>query len=232
MKRIIDFLYRQHFWNQICHTLIYSLQEALKNCKSVLDIGCGPDSPLQHCKNIKYSVGVEPFKLYLVDAKKRKTHTKYINKKAQELDFPEKSFDAVIMTEVLEHFPKKISLQMLSKAEKWAKKKVVITVPNGFLVQAGVDDNPLQEHLSGWTADEFRKRGYRVTGRAGLRCLRKDEQTESRLHGGDIYRTMRWQPGAFWYAVSGFSQLFVYFFPELAYGLFCVKEIKRENYSK
>ena len=231
MKRIIDFLYNQRLLDRICHTLIYSLQEALKDCKTVLDIGCGPDSPLQHCKTIKYGVGVNPLKPYLLDAKKKKTHSKYINKTAQELDFPDKSFEAVIMTEVLEHFPKKISLQMLSRAEKWAKKKVVITVPNGFLVQAGVDDNPLQEHLSGWTAEEFRKRGYRVTGRAGLRCLRKDEQTESRLHGGDIYNTMRGQPGVFWYAVSGLSQLFVYFLPELAYGLFCVKEIRSKNYS-
>lgn len=231
MKRIIDFLYNQRFLDRICHTLVYSLQEALKDCKSVLDIGCGPDSPLQHCKGVEHSVGVEQFKPYLLEAKKKKTHSKYINKMAEDLDFPEKSFDAVIMTEVLEHFPKKISLQMLSKMEKWARKKVVVTVPNGFLLQAGVDDNPLQKHLSGWTVDEFRKRGYRVTGRAGLKCLRKDEQTESRLHGGDIYNTMRWKPGVFWYAISGLSQLFVYFLPELAYGLFCVKEIKRGNYS-
>lgn len=229
MKEIIDFLYGQHFLNQICHTLIYSLQDALKDCDSVLDIGCGPDSPLQHCKDVKFSVGVEPFKPYLREAKKKKTHSKFINKQAQELRFPEKSFDAVIMTEVLEHFPKKTSQQMLSKMEKWAKKKVIVTVPNGFLPQAGVDDNPLQEHLSGWTVNEFKKRGYRVTGRAGLKSLRKDEQTESRLHGGDIYRTMRWQPGVFWYAVSGFSQLFTYFLPELAYGLFCVKTLECEK---
>lgn len=227
MRRIIDFLYSQRFWSYLCHTLVYSLKKALEDCKSALDIGCGPSSPLQYCRNIKYSVGVEPFKPYLEESKKRKIHTKYLNKKAERLSFPNNSFDAVILIEVIEHMKKKTGRQILDKAEKWARKKVVVSVPNGFLAQAGVDNNVLQEHLSGWTAEEFRKLGYRVTGRAGLKCLRKKMQTESRCAGGDIYRTMRWRPRVFWFIISSISQLLVYFFPELAYGLFCVKKISR-----
>ncbi len=116
----------------------------------ILDLGCGPSSPLQHCKNIKYSVGVEAFPPYLDVTKAKEIHTEYLAKKIEEVDFPEKSFDAVIMIKVLEHLPEKTGLEMLKKAEKWAKKKVIISSPNGFISQKEVDNNPLQKHLSGW----------------------------------------------------------------------------------
>ena len=62
-------------------TTVSLLQEALSDCESVLDLGCGPDSPLQYCHGIKYSVGVEYYKPYLNKSRNKKIHNKYIQKK-------------------------------------------------------------------------------------------------------------------------------------------------------
>jgi hypothetical protein len=83
------------------HTVTYSLQQELKDCESVLDLGCGPDSPVKLCPNIKYSVGVETYKPYLTKSKKNKIHSKYVEKNIFDVDFKEKSFDAVILIEVI-----------------------------------------------------------------------------------------------------------------------------------
>lgn len=226
LNSIIDRFYQKPLFGFFFRTLVYSLKSELGDCESVLDLGCGPRSSLEHVKNVKYSVGVEYFDKYYQETLKRKIHNKYIKSKIQEIDFPPKSFDAVILIEVLEHLKKEEGKKILAKMEKWARKKVIVSVPNGFLVQSGVDGNPLQEHISGWVAQEFKKRGYRVTGRAGLKYLRMEKKTEG-IYGGDIYRTMRWRPRIFWFLISSASQPLVYFIPNLAYGLFCVKKISR-----
>jgi len=221
MKRIINQLHQSRFLGRIFHTLDYCLQEGLKDCESVLDLGCGPSSPLQYCKNIKYSVGVEAFKPYLEQSRKRKIHTKYLNKKIEGLDFPEKSFDAVIMIEVLEHLPEKTGLAMLKKAEKWAKKKVIISSPNGFIPQKAVDNNPHQKHLSGWDYKKMKNLGYKVYGLAGLKFLRREVQNDSMAD--DLLTSIKFKPKFFWFIIATLSQIFVYNFPLLAFELFSTK---------
>ncbi|MFH2021703.1 MAG: class I SAM-dependent methyltransferase, partial [Patescibacteria group bacterium] len=104
---LIRKLYHHPIFSQIFHTVLCEIQTELKDCQTVLDLGCGPSSPLEYCSNIKYSVGVEPFAKYIKMSKKKLIHTRYINKKIENLDFKEKSFDAVLMIEVLEHVDKK-----------------------------------------------------------------------------------------------------------------------------
>jgi len=226
LNSLIEKFHKSLFWGRIFHTLNYCLQKELKDCESVLDIGCGPSSPLQYCKWIKYSVGVEPFKPYLEESKKRRIHTKYINKKIEDLDFPENSFDAVIMIEVLEHLPKKVGREILKKAEKWARKKVIISTPNGFIDQPSVDKNPYQEHKSGWTIRELSSIGFKCRGLAGLKFLRKPKN-ESDSMGEDLTVSLRFKPKIFWFFVATLSQIFTYFIPQLAFELFCLLE--KEN---
>jgi len=78
---LINRFYYNKFFSRIFHTTVYCLKRELKDCQSVLDLGCGPSSPLQYCQNIKYSVGVEAYKPYLAESKRRKIHSKYLNKK-------------------------------------------------------------------------------------------------------------------------------------------------------
>lgn len=53
------------------------LKRELSNCDTVLDLGCGCNSPLQYC-NTPFSVGVELFDPYLEESKKKSIHTQYI----------------------------------------------------------------------------------------------------------------------------------------------------------
>lgn len=222
MDSLINRLYHHPLLSRIFHTLVYCLKRELKDCKSVLDVGCGPSSPLQYCQNIEYSVGVEPFLPYLNESKKKKIHTKYLNKRAEDLSFPDDSFDAIIMLEVLEHLPKKTGREILKKVEKWAKKKIIISTPNGLLPQKKIDENPWQQHLSGWSVKDFRQLQYHVYGLAGLKFLRKESESETM--NASLLTPIKYRPKPLWFLVITVSQLFVYFLPNLAFELFCVKE--------
>lgn len=224
MKRIIDKIYHSRFFSSIFCTTVFCLKKELRDCESVLDLGCGPSSPLQYCKNIKYSAGVEAFKPYLEESKKRKIHTEYIEKKVEEVDFPQNSFDAVILIEVLEHLPENIGYAMLEKADKWAKKKVIVSTPNGFLAQRERDGNPFQKHLSGWDKKKMEKLGFKCRGLAGWKILHSEypkEETED-----DFTASMRFRPRLFWFTIATLSQFFTYYFPKYAFEIFCVKKIK------
>ncbi len=224
MKNIINLFYRFKALGAIFHTLDYCLQRELKDCESVLDLGCGPSSPLQYCRNIKYSIGVEVFTPYLEESKKRNIHTKYIDKKIEEIDFAENSFDAVMMIEVLEHLPENLGYEVLKKAEKWAKKKVIISSPNGFVPQKEVDNNLWQKHLSGWDYKKLKNLGFKVNGLAGLKCLRRE--VKNNIKENNLMNSIRFWPKPFWFIVAALSQLATFFIPQLAFGLFAVKKLK------
>lgn len=205
------------------HTLPYCLSNELSGCATVLDLGCGPNSPIRYSKNVKYSVGVEVFKPYIEISKKNKVHNDYINKKISDLDFKNKSFDAVILIEVLEHIKKEDAEIILKKIEKWAKKKIIITCPNGFVGQKAVDNNKYQKHLSGWTVEEMRLKGYSVLGLAGLKLLRKE--VEDLTMGDNLMNSIKYKPKFFWFVIATLSQIVTYFFPKYAFELFCVKKL-------
>ena len=69
---LVSSIYHNKLLETIFPTLVYVLKQELKDCQSVLDLGCGPDSPLQYCTNVQHSVGVEAFQPYLEESKKNK----------------------------------------------------------------------------------------------------------------------------------------------------------------
>lgn len=227
MNRLIQRLYYNNILSEFFHTTVYCLKKELQDCESVLDLGCGPSSPLQHCKNIKYSVGVEVFEPYIEEAKKKQIHNKYLNKKINELVLKERSFDAVILIEVLEHLPREDGEQILRKAENWARKKVIVSTPNGFIHQIELDNNPSQKHLSGWNCKIMKKLGFEINGLAGLKCLRKESENDTM--GNDMLSPIKFKPKFFWFIVLSISQIFVYHFPNVAFELFCVKRVNGIN---
>lgn len=227
MKQIINLIYafyHNSFVTSLFSTTVSNLQRELSDCSSALDLGCGPSSPLQYCKGLKSSTGVEAFKPYLEQSKKQRIHTQYLNKNIADLDFPDESFDAVIAIEVLEHLPKKVGEDIIAKAKKWAKKKVIISTPNGFVSQTSLDGNKLQVHLSGWTVAEFSKLGFITKGLSGLKCLRQEVQGNTM--GDDLTSSIKYKPKFFWFVIATLSQLITFHFPKLSFELFCVYKKK------
>jgi len=223
-KKIVNKIYHTRIFSWLFPTTVFCLQKSLRDCETVLDLGCGPSSPLQYCGNIRHSVGVEAFLPYLDESKRRKIHSEYFLERVEEADFPEKSFDAVVMIELIEHLPKEVGFEMLKKAEKWAKKKIIVSTPNGFLPQRERDDNLLQKHLSGWSLDEMRKLGFECRGLSGLKSLRREAPEE--IGENDFMASIKKRPRFFWFVAATLSQMYTYHFPKRAFEIFCIKKSK------
>lgn len=223
MEKLINIIYNNPIFERIFHTSLYCLKRELKNCESVLDLGCGPNSLIQYC-HVPYSVGVDAYKPYLEESKKRKIHSKHILGNINKVKFPPASFDAVILLGVLEHLDKKNGSALISKMEKIAKKKVVISCPNGFLPQSDTDKNPYQVHKSGWDADEMKKFGFRVYGMTGLKMLRRENISESLDDSDALLSTIRFKPRFFWLIISELTQIATYYFPKVSFEIFCLKK--------
>lgn len=229
MGNCIKKLYYNPFVARILHTSVDCLNNELKDCKTVLDLGCGPDSPLQYCKSVKYSVGVEAFEPYFKEAQARKIHSKYFKRKIEEVTFPNKSFDAVIMIDVLEHLPEKSANKILLKAERWARKKIVLVTPNGFFPMGEVDNNFWQKHRSGWTLKELEKLGYTCRGLAGMKFLYGSENLVSSMtdkSADNLYRNIKFEPKIFFYFLNSLLQIFFYWLPRFSFELFAVKRLE------
>ncbi len=192
----------------------HRLKRVLSDCDSVLDLGCGPSSPLQYC-NLKYSVGVEFYEQYLAESIRKGIHDFYISADIRKMELSQKSFDAVVLLDVLEHLSKEDGLALIAKMESWARKKIVIFTPNGFLSQEhDLDGNPMQKHISGWTVEELEKLGFSVAGANGWKTLRGEQSH------------VKYRPKLLFYAISQLTQMVTRYFPEYAHALFAVKELK------
>jgi hypothetical protein len=116
--------------------------------------------------------------------------------------------------------------EILKKAEKWARKKVIVNSPNGFVKQSSLDGNKFQEHLSGWDYKLMRKLGFHSVGLAGLKLLRHEVEGGSMKYGGPM-SSIRFNPKIVWFMVAILSQIFTYRFPTYAFSLFSVKKLSK-----
>jgi len=226
IKQLVISLRKSKVFSRVFHTMEYCVGKELAGCESVLDLGCGPDSLIQFSKQISYSVGVDVYKPYLEITKKRKIHTKYLHSRIQDLKFPKHSFDAVLMLEVLEHLSKSDGLKVLKKIQTWAKKKVIISTPNGYFEMGEVDKNPYQKHVSGWTVKELNTLGYTCHGITGAKFMYSSKNHVHSLHDQFGFSNMRFNPKPVSFIVNALLQLVVYYLPGYAFELFAVKTIK------
>lgn len=192
---------------------VQELKRQLRDCDSVLDIGCGRSSPIQYLK-LARSVGLDGHPPSVAQARETHTHTEVLEgdiRSAAE-KFRPGEFDACVALDVIEHLNKEEGLQLLRSMEKIARKKILITTPNGFMSQRSFDNNDLQEHLSAWEAPEMKGLGFRVYGLLGHKALRGE------LHA------LRYRPLFLWAIVSEITQhLYARSHPEKAAALMCVR---------
>lgn len=212
--KIPKFIKNNYF--KIFPFLMQHLKKELSDCDSVLDLGCGRDSPIQYCK-IPYSVGVDLFKPALKESKNKKIHNKYIETDIRKIKFEPKSFDAVIAIDVLEHLTKEEGSKLIEKINRMAKKKIIIYTPNGYLSQDEYNINSFQIHKSGWNTEELKKQRFKVYGLNGLKCLREGTAE------------LKYRPKFLWQIISDISQKITYYYPKQAFQLFAVKKIYYDN---
>ena len=171
---------------------------------------------IQYC-NIPFFVGVELFEPYLKESKKSGIHNQYIKADIRKVELKPKSFDAVVLLDVLDHLTKEEGHELIRKMEKWARKKIIIFTPNGLVWQDGYDNNSLQEHKSGWSVEELEKFGFKVFG---INVWKK-------LRG---YKTsIKYKPTRSWSIISDLTQKITYYFPKFAFQLFAVKKVNHLN---
>jgi len=195
----------------VTHYLAYYLDKELDGCSSVLDLGCGTSSWLQVC-SVPYTVGVDVFEPSLKESKGKKLHTQYILADVRSVEFKAQSFDAVIAFEVIEHLTKEEGRKLVSNMESWARKKVIISTPSGYLPLDSID-NAFQRHVSGWNIAELRQLGFKVKGACGWRVLWNNEGR------------MRFRPDIVWRTITSLTSILLYNFPQLSFNLFCVKTL-------
>jgi hypothetical protein len=192
------------------------IEDAIDAPASLLDVGCGSDSPVQFLrKRPGRLVGVEGFMPSIEQSRNRGIHDDYVCVDLANLgDAVEaRSYDCVLGIDVIEHFEKEQGLALIRDMEKIASRRVVLLTPNGFQPQEGHSGNPYQEHRSGWSVEEMRALGFEVIGVNGWKPLL-----------GQFAQPRFW-PAPFWRLLSRFSQPLVRNRPEQAFHLLCVRKM-------
>lgn len=194
-----------------------ALMEEIVDCETLLDLGCGYDSPVRAIAHrFTRSVGIDLFAPYLEKSVAAGIHTEYRCMDALDAldEFGADSFDCVVALDFIEHLERTQGLELLEKMERTARKKVVVFTPNGFIFQPPRDGNTFQEHRSGWHAGDMRERGYRVIGIHGWRPLR------------GTFGVPRLRPRRLGDLIALWSQPIVRARPEHAFHLLCIRDFE------
>jgi SAM-dependent methyltransferase len=212
LRRLDSRIFGVHFARY--HALLRQII-ASTGSQSILDVGCGASSPVRGVADlVARRVGVDGHEPSLIASRGAEIHNEYVVANLLDIEkiFGHASFDCVVLLEVIEHFPRESGLALLEQCERIARRCVLLSTPNGFLPQPPVERNPLQEHVSGWTAEDFRARGYEVIGTAGWKPLR------------GIWMHPR-RPRFLAGRISLLTERWIEKFPNLAAQLLCVKRI-------
>ncbi|MCK6452969.1 MAG: class I SAM-dependent methyltransferase [Alphaproteobacteria bacterium] len=132
--------------------------------RSVLDVACGLSLKSQYI-TADIRVGVDIYRPYL---EKIRSDVPYVALQADALDigklFLPKSFDLVLLLDVVEHIEKPDSIRLMDMAEEIARVAVIVETPKGYVPQNmdiwGHGGDEFQTHRCGWEPEELRARGY------------------------------------------------------------------------
>jgi len=138
----------------------------LSRSSTVLDVGCGKGRFLKEVDDGKKRIydGVELFDPYIRKARKTGLYRRIFRRDIRKASFPMKSYDAIMCSQVMEHFSKEEAKKILRNLKTWTKDTLIIGVPNGHFHQEEYDGNKLQKHHTSFTPEDFGKIGFRVYG--------------------------------------------------------------------
>lgn len=132
---------------------------------TVLDLGCGNLITTGRLGAIH--LAVDAFLPYL-DAIKASGPTMLSVLPGAVHRFPDKSYDVVLLLDVIEHLPEECHEEVILGAERIARKRVMVYSPEGMMPQEAWDAwdlgyNEYQRHVSATSAGAFEPRGYAIT---------------------------------------------------------------------
>lgn len=188
----------------------------------VLDLGCGKGAAgkVLNANKIHEFVGVDIYDPYLKICKKSGYYKKIIKNDLKKIKFEKKSFDVVILFQVIEHLKKEDAEALIKKAINIAREAVLISVPNGDCNQEAYDGNIYHEHKSRWDVTDLRKMGFTVYGQ-GLKIIYGSISYEGRIEAS------WWQKIAVALATLLFPIIII--FPQIGVQLIGVKYLNKKN---
>jgi hypothetical protein len=190
--------------------------------KTLIDLGAGTNPQKKLCESLRirqllidlgYSESLEPG---VVRKQIDVMDFQSIGSAIHEFTDGDTKVDCVVSIQNIEHLSKKDGFILLNAVEKFARYLVVFETPNGFVHQAATQENPFQEHKSGWNVNDFKKLGYTVRGTTGLKVLKKNRDK-----------------GAYCLNIRGMKLLdvvisrvlFVHYFPKLCFNIIAYKRV-------
>jgi hypothetical protein len=109
-------------------------------------------------------VGADIFLPYLKECKDLMIYDDLVLCDVRKLPFRSKSFDVALCLAVVEHLEKEHAWELIRAMEEIARKYVIINTTVEFRKHGITEDNPYQEHKSGFSPIELKKAGYKVRG--------------------------------------------------------------------
>lgn len=135
--------------------------------KRILDLGCGKGILgylLRATRNASDAtlIGVEGNPDTINFVKEFNIYNRVLKRFLPNINLGKEEFDYILCSEVIEHLTKKAGNDLLDKIDGMCKEQAIITTPNVLFQPAG--ENKLDRHISLWSVDDFKKRGYKVYG--------------------------------------------------------------------
>ena len=146
------------------------LEEIPKDVESLIDVGCGRGivgAITRIYRTPKRLVGIDIFQDYIDFCKKYSIYDEVLrlDLRSAQLPFNDREFSVATCIETIEHLPRQQGEKLLNELHRIAD-LVIVSTPSAFFRQpkSHVKSNPFQAHVSKWTVEDFRKRGYDVKG--------------------------------------------------------------------
>lgn len=212
-----NIFFEEYFKNKLFYSI---LKEKFETTDSILELGAGRNSYIRNIDKKVHITAVDVHENSIEDAKKNIIYNEYIQADVLMMDgkINNKSYDIVVAFDLIEHFDKENGERLIRLMENIARKRIIIFTPNGYLPQPAFDNNPFQEHKSGWSFDEMRRRGFHVRGINGIKFLT------------GMYSLPRIRPKELGVFVRNISWILLNVFnlENLSFAILCIKEIPLE----
>ncbi|MDO8657107.1 MAG: class I SAM-dependent methyltransferase [Candidatus Levybacteria bacterium] len=149
---------------QLILTGLFPKKERLK----VLDLGCGLGTAGELFNNKKNHnfTGIDFFQPYLNICKRNGYYRSVIKADLTKIKLLSRSYDVVLLLQVLEHLTDKEARLLLKQVTAAARECIIISLPNGHCDQGQYDQNRSHIHKSTWFHEQLEALGFKVYGQS------------------------------------------------------------------